>query len=323
MIGLRERSETAIPGGFSLMRFSFTSQTSDHGVAQQFFVLDPSPSPSPDPVLDSDPDRSDHSGGAIPGVLWTPDGASGSRPLVLLGHEGGQSKTAPGVLALARRLVGECGFAVAAIDAPGHGERPPTAEHARLIAPLRAAMGAGDPVGALVADINAAMARWTVPEWRVVLDALRELDHVGFGPVGYWGVSMGAAIGIPLAVAERRIAACVFGLAGAALTVAASRVAVPLEFLLQWDDEVVPRDEGLVLFDAFASAEKTLHANPGRHGEVPQFAGDSAVGFFARHLGAAKLGTANPGTANLGAAEPGTAKLDAATTMNAGQSAGG
>jgi hypothetical protein len=31
-----------------------------------------------------------------------------------------------------------------------------------------------------------------------------------------------------------------------------------VEFLLQWDDEAVTRDAALALFDAFASAEKTL-----------------------------------------------------------------
>jgi hypothetical protein len=31
----------------------------------------------------------------------------------------------------------------------------------------------------------------------------------------------------------------------------------------------VPRDSGLALFAAIGSAEKTLHANPGRHGQVP------------------------------------------------------
>ena len=250
----------------SFMNFSFTSQTSDQGVSHQFFVLD-----HPDAPI-------------IPGVLWTPDGASGPRPLVLLGHGGGQSKTFPGVLARARRLVGECGFAVAAIDAPGHGERTPTAEHERLIVPLRAAMAAGRPVEPFLTDINAAMARWTVPEWQATLDALQKLDHVGPGPVGYWGISMGGAIGIPLAVAEPRITACVFGLVGAVLTVAASRVTVPLEFLMQWDDEAVPRDEALALFDAFASTEKTLHANPGLHGQVPRFEVESTVRFFARHL---------------------------------------
>lgn len=42
---------------------------------------------------------------------------------------------------------------------------------------------------------------------------------------------------------------------------------------------------GLALFDAFASTEKTLHANAGRHKEVPWYEVDSAVRFFARHLG--------------------------------------
>jgi hypothetical protein len=47
----------------------------------------------------------------------------------------------------------------------------------------------------------------------------------------------------------------------------------------------VPRDSGLALFDAIGSAEKTLHANPGRHAQVPRFEVDSSERFFARHLG--------------------------------------
>jgi hypothetical protein len=65
----------------------------------------------------------------------------------------------------------------------------------------------------------------------------------------------------------------------------AARVTVPVEFLVQWDDELVPRAQSLALFDAFASAEKTLHANPGRHGELPSFETDSSLRFFAWHLG--------------------------------------
>jgi hypothetical protein len=41
----------------------------------------------------------------------------------------------------------------------------------------------------------------------------------------------------------------------------------------------VPRDSGLALFDAFASREKTLHANPGRHAGVPAFELESAERF--------------------------------------------
>src|SRR5262249_11827021 len=105
------------------------------------------------------------------------------------------------------------------------------------------------------------------------------------GPVGYWGVSMGANIGVPLLAAEPRIGAAVLGLAGHdTLAKTATRITVPVQFLLQWDDELVPREQGLALFDAFVSPEKTLHANPGRHAEVPAFEHEAAVAFLRRHL---------------------------------------
>jgi hypothetical protein len=59
----------------------------------------------------------------------------------------------------------------------------------------------------------------------------------------------------------------------------------PVEFVMQWDDAGHPRDSMLTLFDALGSAEKTLHASPGSHFEVPDFEIGSSVRFFARHLG--------------------------------------
>ena len=53
---------------------------------------------------------------------------------------------------------------------------------------------------------------------------------------------------------------------------------------MQWDDELVPRDSALALFDAFAFREKTLHAHPGRHRDVPAFEVDSSARYFARPL---------------------------------------
>ena len=94
-------------------------------------------------------------------------------------------------------------------------------------------------------------------------------------------------IGVPFVAAESRVRAAVLGLGGAEVSAAsAARITVPVEFLVQWDDERVPRTQSLELFDALASAEKTLHANPGKHGEVPTFETDSTLRFFARHLGA-------------------------------------
>jgi dienelactone hydrolase len=244
----------------------FTSETSSDGVCEQLFTF-----------------------GEIPGVLWAPEGASGTRPLILMGHGGGQHKKAPGIVARARRFVAEGGFAVAAVDVPGHGDRPNDEEYDWIATDIQARVDTGEELAPLIAGFQALVARQTVPEWRAVLDALQELDHVGAGLVGYWGVSLGCGLGVPFVAAEPRVRAAVLGLGGAlASAEAAARITVPVEFLVQWDDERVPRAQSLALFDALASAEKTLHANPGKHGEVPAFELDSALGFFARHLGSSR-----------------------------------
>ena len=100
---------------------------------------------------------------------------------------------------------------------------------------------------------------------------------------------MGTAIGMPFTAAEPRITAAVFGLfwGSEPMVETARRITVPVQFALQWDDEHIPRESGLALFDAFASKEKTLHANAGSHKELPRFEADGAVRFFARHLGGA------------------------------------
>ncbi len=239
-----------LPSGTAVMRF--TSETTSDGVSERLFTLDD-----------------------IPGVFWSPADAAGSRPLLLLGHGGGQHKKARGLVSRAHRYVTAGGFAVAAIDAPGHGDRPRTGPDERFVAGIRERVAAGEPAGPQITRYHAALAARAVSEWQAILDALAELDCVGAGgPAGFWGVSLGSAIGVPLAVAEPRITAAVFGLAGhETLAGAAARVTVP-----------VARDSGLALFDAFASREKTLHANPGRHAGVPAFELDSSQRFFTRHL---------------------------------------
>jgi fermentation-respiration switch protein FrsA (DUF1100 family) len=137
------------------------------------------------------------------------------------------------------------------------------------------------------------VARRAVPEWQTVVDALLHTpelpDLYARGdetPVGYGGgITLGTAIGIPLTAAEPRIKAAVFGggfVVHDELVDAARRITVPVQFLLPWDDEHVDRASALGLFDAFASAEKTLHANPGDHRTITWHGLDQ--GFLARHL---------------------------------------
>ncbi|MFJ4187167.1 alpha/beta hydrolase [Kitasatospora sp. NPDC089509] len=240
----------------------FTSESGSDGVSERRFVVD-----------------------GVPGLLWQPDGSAlGGRPLVLLGHGGGQDKSGP--RERARRCAARYGWAAVALDAPGHGERARTAQDERFATEIGELLAAGRPISAWVARHTAALAERAVPEWRAVLDALEGLAAgEGIGPVGYWGLSLGTAIGIPLAAVEPRVVAAVFGLAGhATLLEPAARVAVPVEFVLQWDDELQLREAALALYGALGSREKSLHANPGGHLGVPDFELASAERFLARHL---------------------------------------
>jgi hypothetical protein len=223
--------------------------------------------------------------GEIPGVLWTPGSASAPVPLILLGHPPlGLHRMYPRLVARARHSAAD-GFATATIELPGSGGRPRWAAAEQARADLRRAREAGEPVSDEIIDaLILPLVDKAVPEWQAVLDAVLSLPEIG-GPVGYSGGVI--SIGIRLAVVEPRIvAAGLFAGSFVPRTMfdEARQVTIPLHVLLQWDDEGNDRQAALDLFDAFGSKEKTLHANMGGHTGVPQFAGEDAAGFFARHL---------------------------------------
>jgi len=219
--------------------------------------------------------------GEVPGVLWTP--GSAPAPLILIGHNGGLHKREPRLVARALHSAAEYGFAVAAIDHPGHGDRPRSAVDEQARADLRRAMAAGEPVDEIFESFIVPLVEKAVPEWQTTLDALLTLPEIG-GPVGYSGMT---AIGIRLAVVEPRISAAGFfagGFVPSALREEARQVTIPLLFLLQWDDDGNDRQLALDLFDAFGTREKTLHANLGGHAGTPWFEVDDGNRFFGRHL---------------------------------------
>ena len=222
--------------------------------------------------------------GEIPGILWTPGPASAPAPLILLGHPGGLDKMYPRLVSRARHSAA-VGFAAATIELPwsGNGPRSAAAEEART--DLRRALAAGERVDDEIVDrLVLPLVEEAVPEWRAALDALLGLPEIA-GPVGFAGGVI--AIGIRMAVVEPRISAAVL-FAGSyvprTMFDEAGRVTIPLQLLLQWDDEGNDRRMALDLFDAFGSKEKTLHANMGGHTGVPSFEGDDGNRFFARHL---------------------------------------
>jgi dienelactone hydrolase len=242
----------------------FTAETSLNGVVERDFLV-----------------------GDVPGVLWSPVSGPDHAPVVLMGHGGGLHKKTPALMARAHDAVTTWGFTVVAVDAPGHGDRPRTAEDEWARAEFRQAAGDTERFRSVSIRYVTSLAERAVPEWQATLDALQELPEIGTSaPIGYGGgISLGTAIGVPLTAVEPRITAAIFGggfFVYEALIEAARRITVPVQFLLPWDDEHVDRQSSLALFDAFASTEKTLHANPGDHRTVRWVGIDDK--FLARHL---------------------------------------
>jgi dienelactone hydrolase len=203
----------------------------------------------------------------VPGIVWTPEGAVGTRPLVLVGHGGSGHKRMDYVLAVARRLVRRLEFAVAAIDGPGHGDRAAAIESREWWS--RVAMQS------------------MIDDWKATRAALIELPEVGDGPLGYWGLSMGTLFGVPFVAAEPRVQVAVLGLMGLAgqrYAETASRLTCPVLFLQQLDDELIRAADCLALFLALGSTDKRLHANPGAHSAVPVEEIEHAEAFLAKHL---------------------------------------
>ena len=222
--------------------------------------------------------------GEVPGILWTPGSASAPTPLILIGHPGGLPAMRPRLAGRARHSAAGYGFAAATIELPGSGDRPRSAAAEQARADLRRAMEAGQPVDDIVDALVLPLVETAVPEWQATLDALLALPEID-GPVGYAGGVI--AIGIRLAVVEPRISAAVFfagSFVPASMFEEARQITIPLQVLLQWDDEGNDRQSALDLFDALGSKEKTLHANLGGHTGVPQFEVDDGARFFARHL---------------------------------------
>lgn len=123
-------------------------------------------------------------------------------------------------------------------------DRPRTPHDDREVPELFRAQAAGEPEGPVVVRYDAHLAKLAVPEWQATLTALRQLPQVGSGgPVGYFGLNTGTAMGVPLVAEEPRITTAVFGQHWPdALADAARRITVPVEFDMQWHDEHTPHE---------------------------------------------------------------------------------
>lgn len=229
----------------------------------------------------------------VPCVIWAPAGAKGKRNLILMGHGGSQHKKTASLRARAVSYAKELGWATLAIDAPGHGDRISREEAEQLAVQIgaRVAGQTDAPLDPKFMERAAQRTQMAIPEWQSALDAALDFDFVeGTDQIGYWGVSMGTAIGVPFVANEPRIKCAVFGLLGMhglasnSIESFANKIEIPVQFVFQWEDAVAPRESGIDLFNAFGSSEKTMHINPGGHMDIPEFEGDAWKSFYLRHL---------------------------------------
>ncbi|MEC7763240.1 MAG: alpha/beta hydrolase [Pseudomonadota bacterium] len=205
--------------------------------------------------------RGDVGGRQVPGVLFSPDEVEGPRPIILFGHGGSQHKEDPGVVEYARRWIEEYGLNVGAIDGPIHGER-------------RADGQSGPAVQAEFRDVWATgngRIDEMVEDWRATIDFLVGQDAINGDKIGWFGLSMGTAYGIPLIARDPRIGCALLGMWGlnfvnsARLGEDARKVTIPCAVQMKWDDQFFTRDGQCALFDRIGSTEKTLKAFLGGH----------------------------------------------------------
>lgn len=229
----------------------------------------------------------ERAGRTIPGLLWTPAEGDGPFPLVLIGHGASGSKRQDVVVHLAQRLARRHQMAAAAIDGPVHGDRrrDPGAPPAVVLLEF-AQVWAAD---------GEAMTDAMVADWRATLELLDSQPDIRPGPVGWWGVSMGTILGLPVVAGDARdgqprIAAAVLGLMGltgptrARIERDAPAVRCPVLYLVQWEDEMFRLEDAMALFAALGSRDKRLHAHPGGHGALPVEEVDASAAFLAERL---------------------------------------
>lgn len=195
----------------------------------------------------------------VPVTAWLPERDTPC-PLVLVGHGGSGHKRSQLVLDIVDVLVKRHGYAVAAMDGPVHGDRQgaqTSPEAAR--AAFRTLWEEGGSVETMIAD------------WNEVLVCLTGFEEVDSARIGYYGLSMGTAYGLPFVAQQTGIRAAVLGMWGTCrvnserLLEDASKVHIPVLFSVQWNDELFTRHGQFEIFDAFATSDKRMHIHPGGH----------------------------------------------------------
>lgn len=213
----------------------------------------------------------------IPTIVFTPEGPL--KGLILACHGGSGHKESGAILAIARKF-NPAGYVVVAIDGPVHGQRREDGN-----------LDAGVAIATFRQAWKDGIGRFEIAEDYIhTLDFILQVPAFKTLPVGYIGVSMGTAYGLPLLAKEKRIGAAVLGLWGSNYTASehlaeyAAKVSCPVWFTQQWHDQAFDHPGTHALFDAIGSEDKRLVAYPGPHLELQGERLSDAVEFLVKKM---------------------------------------
>jgi dienelactone hydrolase len=200
--------------------------------------------------------------------LFLPEATTGAAlPVILFQHGGSSHKGGQDVLDLVQVFVRRHGMALVALDGPVHGARrdPAVALDERLR--IR------DRFLALWREGDEHVAQMT-QDWQAVIRALDAVPACDTSRLGWVGLSMGTAYGLPLLAANPGVCAAVLGMWGLSypnsqrLAADAENVLCPVLFQQKWDDALFDRPGQLALFDGLAATDKRLCVYTGGHTPV-------------------------------------------------------
>jgi len=213
----------------------------------------------------------------ITGAVWLPERSGNLNTLMCFGHGASGDRYQPPICHFARRFTGEPAIPVLSIDGPVHGLRQ---------------VGAGGRDAFFPEFRREDAMRDMTEDWSVAVDAVLQLPEVNAARLAYFGLSMGSIFGFPMIASRDDVIVAVLGLFGVQDSFphgdesieAAAKITCPVLYLVQLEDEIFSREGYLKAFDALATKDKRIHANPGMHPEVPAEELEFALDFLLRHI---------------------------------------
>ena len=123
-----------------------------------------------------------------------------------------------------------------------------------------------------------------------VIDAIKKFPEIDLNRIGWYGISMGTAYGIPLIAADSRIKVASLGMWGTCrppterLVAEAKKISVPVLFQVKDGDEIFTSIGQQDLYNNLSSKEKNYQNYPGGHTDPKDQQLSDIVQFLSQHL---------------------------------------